>query len=172
MRRPICPAPWCFSGGGVSPLVGTAMVRASGLVRALLTPMNLSLERQDRKAIVVSFLCGRDEEGIANLGGQLVRKIWQYDPTLYAPAKYRRACSYETFVPDLLAALTVSLPGEVAGIISEAERAISDLNQAMGVPLGPLARLLLRTESIASSKVEWMQVDARSLARAEASLDI
>lgn len=33
----------------------------------------------------------------------------------------------------------------------------------------PLARLLLRTESIASSKVEGMQLDARSLARAEAN---
>jgi Fic family protein len=106
------------------------------------------------------------------LGGQLVRKIWEYDPTLYAPARYRRACSYETFLPDPLAALEVSLSGEVAGIISEAERAIFVLNQGAGVPLGPLARLLLRTESIASSKVEGMQVDARSLARAEANLDI
>ncbi|HEY5477770.1 MAG TPA: Fic family protein [Tepidiformaceae bacterium] len=106
------------------------------------------------------------------MGGQLVRKIWEYDPTLYAPARYRRACSYETFLPDPLAALEVSLSGEVAGIISEAERAIFVLNQGAGVPLGPLARLLLRTESIASSKVEGMQVDARSLARAEANLDI
>jgi len=32
----------------------------------------------------------------------------------------------------------------------------------------PLARLLLRTESIASSKVEGMQMDVRTLARAEA----
>jgi Fic family protein len=37
--------------------------------------------------------------------------------------------------------------------------------------LAPLARVLLRTESIASSKVEGMQVDARDLARAEARLE-
>ena len=49
------------------------------------------------------------------------------------------------------------------------EKAISDLNRAAGPELMPLARLLLRTESIASSKVEGMQVDARSLARAEAN---
>lgn len=36
---------------------------------------------------------------------------------------------------------------------------------------GSLARLLLRTESIASSKVEGMQVDARDLAHAEARLE-
>jgi Fic family protein len=35
----------------------------------------------------------------------------------------------------------------------------------------PLARLLLRTESIASSKVEGLQVDARDLARAEARVE-
>jgi hypothetical protein len=35
----------------------------------------------------------------------------------------------------------------------------------------PLARLLLRSESIASSKIEGMQVDARSLARAEVAQD-
>jgi Fic family protein len=63
----------------------------------------------------------------------------------------------------------VALPGEVAGVVSDAEKAISDLNRAAGPELMPLARLLLRTESIASSKVEGMQVDARSLARAEAN---
>jgi Fic family protein len=49
------------------------------------------------------------------------------------------------------------------------EKAIADLNRAAGRELTPLARLLLRTESIASSKVEGMQLDARSLARAEAN---
>jgi Fic family protein len=105
------------------------------------------------------------------VGGRLIRRTWEYDPTLYAPPRYRRACAYEAFVPDPLATLSLSLPGAVAGVVSEAERAISDLNQGAAVVLGPLARLLLRTESIASSKVEGMQVDARSLARAEANLD-
>ena len=45
------------------------------------------------------------------------------------------------------------------------------LNAGAHPALAPLARLLLRTESIASSKVEGMQVDARSLARAEARYD-
>jgi len=105
------------------------------------------------------------------VGGRLVRRVWEYDPTLYAPARYRRACSFEAFIPDRLTALEIVLPGDVAGIVSEAEKAISDLNQRAEVPLAPLARLLLRTESIASSKVEGMQLDARSLARAEANLD-
>jgi Fic family protein len=101
--------------------------------------------------------------------GRYVDRIWQADPTVYAPPRYRRACEYRPFIPDAIAGVGVALPGEVAGVVSDAEKAISDLNRAAGGELMPLARLLLRTESIASSKVEGMQVDARSLARAEAN---
>jgi Fic family protein len=101
--------------------------------------------------------------------GHFERRVWEYNPTLYAPARYRRACGYDAFIPDPLTDLEVSLSGELAGVVSDAEKAIADLNKAAGPELMPLARLLLRTESIASSKVEGMQVDARSLARAEAN---
>ncbi|MGD0273921.1 MAG: Fic family protein [Gaiellaceae bacterium] len=56
-------------------------------------------------------------------------------------------------------------------MISDAEAKIVALNAAPRAALAPLARLLLRTESIASSKIEGMQADARSLARAEARLE-
>jgi Fic family protein len=82
--------------------------------------------------------------------GSYVRQTWTADPTIYAPARHRRPCSYDAFVPEPVAHLDLSLPGPVAGVVSD-------------------ARLLLRTESIASSKVEGMQLDARSLARAEAN---
>jgi Fic family protein len=101
--------------------------------------------------------------------GSYVHQIWQADPAAYAPPRYRRACEYDAFVPDPIRGLDISLPGAVATVVSEAEAAIATLNHAAGLELRPLARLLLRTESIASSKVEGMQVDARSLARAEAS---
>ena len=101
--------------------------------------------------------------------GRLVRRTWKSDPTLYAPPRYRRACRYEAFIPDPLSDLDLSLPGTVVGVVSEAEQAISDLNRTAAPELMPLARLLLRTESIASSKVEGMQVDAHTLARAQAN---
>jgi Fic family protein len=100
--------------------------------------------------------------------GRYEPRIWEHDETVYAPARYRRACSYETFTPDPIAGLTVLLPGDVAGVVSEAEKAVAELNRAAGPELQPLARLLLRTESIASSKVEGLQVETRELARAEA----
>lgn len=63
------------------------------------------------------------------------------------------------------------LDATVAGVVSEAEQAIRTLNGLGGQILAPLARLLLRTESIASSKIEGMQVGVRELARAEARVE-
>jgi Fic family protein len=100
--------------------------------------------------------------------GRRVSLTWTYDPTLYAPAKYRRACKYEAYIPDRLTGQRFSLDAEVAGVVSEAEAAIRELNGVAQPALAPLARLLLRTESIASSKVEGMQLGVRELARAEA----
>lgn len=103
--------------------------------------------------------------------GQLIPKIWESNPTIYAPAKYKRACNYDAFVPDELTGWAFTLDASVAGLISEAEAAIRALNQAGGNALDPLARLLLRTEAIASSKIEGMQLGVRELARAEARSD-
>ncbi|MBE2318918.1 Fic family protein [Solirubrobacter sp. CPCC 204708] len=101
--------------------------------------------------------------------GHYVHQTWPADPAVYAPPRYRRACGYDAFIPETVAGADVTLPGDVAGVVSDAEKAIFDLNRKAGPELLPLARLLLRTESIASSKVEGLQVDARQLARAEAS---
>lgn len=103
--------------------------------------------------------------------GIWLKQTWQYNPVLDAPPKYRRACHYDAFVPEPLATLPVQLPAVVAGLVSDAELALSGLNGARDGVLAPLARLLLRTESIASSKVEGMQIGVREMARAEAQAD-
>lgn len=104
--------------------------------------------------------------------GRLERRIWPAAPEQYGPPRYRRACEYDTFLPEPLGTLELSLTGDTAAVVSDAERAIAALNAAANPELQPLARLLLRTESIASSKVEGLQVDARTLARAEAAQDL
>jgi Fic family protein len=108
---------------------------------------------------------------MSRVRGTLVRKTWSYDPTLHAPARYRRPCVYEVFVPDPLDDLDLQIGGELAGLISDGEAQIQALNRTSSTALAPLARLLLRTESIASSKVEGMQADARSIARGEVAYD-
>lgn len=94
--------------------------------------------------------------------------VWQHDPTIDAAPRYRRACKYRAFIPARLADLELALDAETAGAVSHAESAIASLNAQAHPALAPLAHLLLRTESIASSKVEGLQVDVRALARAEA----
>ena len=103
--------------------------------------------------------------------GRLIPLTWAHDPTIYAPPRYKRACQYEAFVPEPIGAMSLSLEATIAGLASEAEHAIRNLNDKARPALAPMARLLLRTESIASSKVEGMQLGARELARAEARVD-
>jgi Fic family protein len=100
-----------------------------------------------------------------------VSRVWTYDPTIDAPAKYRRACGYDAFVPVKLAELQLHLEASVAGVVSEADAAIRELNTSAHPALAPLARLLLRTESMASSKIEGVQAGVRELARAEAKVE-
>jgi len=103
--------------------------------------------------------------------GTNIERRWSYDPALYAPARYRRACAYSAFVPHPVGGLELRIDGDVAALVAEAEARISTLNRTTSSALAPLARLLLRTESIASSKVEGMQADVRTLARGEVSHD-
>src|SRR5207237_219942 len=67
--------------------------------------------------------------------------------------------------------LDVVLPAEVAADVSDAERAILHLNAESSrfARLEALARLLLRAESVASSRIEGLQVGPRRLVRAEAA---
>lgn len=103
--------------------------------------------------------------------GKLIEKTWESNPALYAPPKYRRACKYEAFVPNALIGTEFAMSSGVAATVSEAETAIQSLNEHAEPALAPLARLLLRTESIASSKIEGLQVGIRQLARSESKLE-
>lgn len=104
--------------------------------------------------------------------GRYVSLTWQHDPTLDAPPRYRRACRYDAFIPPMLTGLPLSLEVSIAGVVQEADAAIRGLNDAARPALAPLARLLLRTESIASSRIEGMQLGLRELARAEAKVEV
>lgn len=105
--------------------------------------------------------------------GHYEKRMWPARPERTdAPPRYRRACEFQIFLAELLREDDFSLPGELATVVSEAELAIAHLNSTAAPQLGPLARLLLRTESIASSKIEGIQVDAKQLARAEVREDI
>ncbi len=103
--------------------------------------------------------------------GRYESRFWPSDPTRDAPPRHRRACRYEVHLPERLGTLEIRLDGALAALVSETEQALLALNAEGGPALAPLARLLLRTESIASSKVEGLQLGVRDLARAEAKAE-
>lgn len=99
-----------------------------------------------------------------------VRQRWVTDIDSGLSRRDRRSCDYEAYVPDVLAARTITLYGDTAADIADAERAIATLDTD-AVTLAnteALARILLRAESVASSRIEGLEVGARRLLRAEA----
>lgn len=102
--------------------------------------------------------------------GRIETRVWRADPTIHAAARYKRACQYQVFIPEPLTGLRFHLDGQLAGLVSDAAEAVRRLNAQTLPALAPLSRLLLRTESIASSRVEGLQVGAAQLARAEVKL--
>jgi Fic family protein len=99
--------------------------------------------------------------------GQLVTRRWEGDPGAPGGRRSRRTFDYEAFVPDRIADLDISLPGETAQVTTEAEDAIRSLNRGpASVGLEAIGPLLLRAESVASSRIEGLELSQRSLARA------
>ena len=87
------------------------------------------------------------------------------------PRKERRPCDYRVYFPDTLAGRSIMLDGDVAADVADAESAIAQLNvraRAL-IDTEALARLLLRAESVASSRIEGLEIGARRLLRADAA---
>ena len=80
-------------------------------------------------------------------------------------------CDYEAYLPDPIAGSLFSLEGDVAADVADAERALAELNRSAAtlVDTEALARILLRAESVASSRIEGLVIGARRLLHAEAA---
>lgn len=103
--------------------------------------------------------------------GEYLRRRWE--PRFEGMTRRDRGgCNYDAYLPDPLTVWSLTLPGDLAADIADAEHAIRDLNAAgtSHVSLEGLARFLLRAESVASSKVEGLDAGPRRLAAAEAAL--
>ena len=105
---------------------------------------------------------------------RVIRRHWTTDVGAGLARRDRRSCDYEAYVPDTLAGRNIALDGDAAADVADAERAIATLDAA-AVTLADteaLARLLLRAECVASSRIEGLEVGARRLLRAEAALEL
>lgn len=101
----------------------------------------------------------------------LKRSRWITEAVSGVPRADRRSCEYDAYLPDPLMTRNVILSGAVAADVADAETAIARLDsQATALTdTEALARLLLRAESVASSKIEGLEVGPRRLLRAEAA---
>ena len=86
---------------------------------------------------------------------KVVKRHWITDASAGLARIDRRSCDYEAYIPDPLVGRAVVVEGTVAADVSEAEAALVRLNLAVGAlsDSEALARLLLRTESVASSRI-------------------
>jgi len=101
---------------------------------------------------------------------RVIHRRWPGNPD--APSRRGRgSCDYDAYVPDLLTGRHFTLDGDVAADVADAETAVARLNaQASALAdTEALARLLLRAESVASSRIEGLEIGARRLLRAEAA---
>jgi Fic family protein len=85
--------------------------------------------------------------------------------------KDRQGCEYASYIPDSLVGRPFRFDGDVAADIADAEAAIIRLNAEASslVSTEAIARLLLRAEAVASSRIEGLRVGARRLLRVEAA---
>ena len=93
--------------------------------------------------------------------GTRVRLLWQpTDRSIDLPRGVTAAGTYEAFIPDLVASRQFPLLGEVAADVEDAAIAVRKLDATNQVltRTESLARLLLRAESVASSRIEGLEI--------------
>jgi Fic family protein len=98
-----------------------------------------------------------------------IKLTWNPSPTSGLTRRDRRGCDYEAYVPDPLLGRPIELDGDVATDVVEAETAVARLNieARATVDVEAAARLLLRAEAVASSRIEGLEVGPRRLLRAK-----
>ncbi|HWH43613.1 MAG TPA: Fic family protein [Thermoleophilaceae bacterium] len=90
------------------------------------------------------------------------------------PRRARLGCDYEAYVPDRLAGRAFTLYGDTAADVADAERAVERLQSGARSLAGfeAVARLLLRAEAVASSRIEGLEVGGRRLLMAQLALGL
>ena len=98
----------------------------------------------------------------------LVKRHWRANLEAFGGRKSRRGFFYEAFVPDDIGELELVIPADVAEAAEAAAAAVRQLGAQPpgGISWEALGRQLLRAESVASSRIEGLEISYRRLARA------
>lgn len=99
---------------------------------------------------------------------KLVRRRWEPDFGAFGGRKSKAGFSYDAYVPDPIAERSFTLTADVAETVASAGTLLGEVNRSEPQlrALEVLARQLLRAESVASSRIEGLQLSHHRLARA------
>ena len=98
---------------------------------------------------------------------RFVERRWEGHPGAYGGRRARASFAYQAFVPDPIETLDPPTTFEAADAVAAAEEAVRELNASGSVTgLEAVGALLLRSEAIASSRIEGYELSQRNLARA------
>ena len=112
---------------------------------------------------VVSRQSELETEGL----GAYIERRWEGDPGAYGARRARASFIYRAFIPDPISDIDPAVPFETHQLIAAAEAAVAALNSDPRVAgLEAIGPLLLRSEAIASSRIEGFELTQRNLARA------
>jgi Fic family protein len=103
---------------------------------------------------------------------KVLKRHWRSEIGRYGLSRRdTRSCEYEAYLPDPLVGRVFAFDGDVAADIADAEAAIAAMDAEVPalVDTEALARILLRAEAVASSRIEGLEIGARRLLRAEAA---
>lgn len=104
----------------------------------------------------------------SEIRGRYEKRWWEARPGAMGGRRNREPFAYETFVPDPVAGWDISLSSSAVSAVTEATTALGRLNDSPArlASLEALASQLLRAESVASSRIEGLELSHRRLARA------
>lgn len=99
--------------------------------------------------------------------GRSVERRWEGSPGAHGGRRARASFTYQAYVPDAVLSLDPPTTFEAAEAVAVAEEAVRELNTSGSVTgLEAIGALLLRSEAIASSRIEGYELSQRNLARA------
>lgn len=98
---------------------------------------------------------------------RFVERRWDGDAGAYGGRSARTSFTYQAFIPDPIETLDPPTTFEAAADVAAAEGAVRELNASRPVTgLEAIGALLLRSEAIASSRIEGYELSQRNLAKA------
>ncbi|MFV2195690.1 Fic family protein [Nocardiopsis sp. LOL_012] len=97
------------------------------------------------------------------------RAHWESGTGFGLPRSAQRSGPYQCYVPDLVDGLALAVDGRLSRRVGAVERSIRALNGPNAENLAGVARFLLRSEAIASSRIEGIAPSAQQVALAELS---